>query len=70
MGCGAGNGSIAIEWLRLSPSGTAIAIEGSRVENARFNAELSVPGLKVIKGEAPMTFSDLTDDPDAIFVAV
>ena len=68
---GAGNGSIAIEWLRLSPSGTAIAIEKvpTRVENARFNArELGVPGLKVIKGEAPMAFSDLTDDPDAIFV--
>ena len=67
---GAGNGSVAIEWLRLSPSTMAIAIEKtpSRAENARFNArELGVPRLEVIEAEAPAAFADLADDPEAIF---
>ena len=67
---GAGNGSVAIEWLRLSPSTMAIAIEKtpSRAENARFNArELGVPRLEVIEAEAPAVFADLADDPEAIF---
>ena len=67
---GAGNGSIAIEWLRLSPSTMAIAIEKtpSRAENARFNArELGVPRLEVIEAEAPAVFADLVNDPEAIF---
>ena len=67
---GAGNGSVAIEWLRLSPSTMAIAIEKtpSRAANARFNArELGVPRLEVIEAEAPAAFVDLADDPEAIF---
>ena len=68
---GAGNGSVAIEWLRLEPSARAIAIEKMlcRAQNARFNAnELGVPNLKVINSAAPAAFEDLDESPDAIFV--
>ncbi len=68
---GAGNGSVAIEWLRLEPSARAVAIEQTlcRAENARFNAnELGVPNLKVINSVAPAAFEDLDGSPDAIFV--
>ncbi len=67
---GAGNGSVAIEWLRLEPSAKAIAIEKTpaRADNARFNAlELGVPRLKVVDASAPAAFDDLDDDPDAVF---
>ena len=68
---GAGNGSVAIEWLRLEPSASAVAIEKmlDRAENARFNAgELGVPNLKVINSSAPAAFEELDENPDAIFV--
>jgi len=67
---GAGNGSVAIEWLRLEPLAKAIAIEKTpaRAENARFNAlELGTPRLQVIEATAPDAFGDLDGDPDAIF---
>ncbi|MEK9724571.1 MAG: precorrin-6y C5,15-methyltransferase (decarboxylating) subunit CbiE, partial [Rhodospirillaceae bacterium] len=67
---GAGNGSVAVEWLRLEPVARAVAIEKTpaRAANARFNAlELGVPGLEVVEAEAPAAFAGLADDPDAIF---
>lgn len=67
---GAGNGSVAIEWLRLEPAANAVAIEKTpvRAGNARFNAhELGVPRLAVIEAEAPAAFGGLKNDPDAVF---
>ncbi|MGH2742135.1 MAG: precorrin-6y C5,15-methyltransferase (decarboxylating) subunit CbiE, partial [Thermoleophilaceae bacterium] len=67
---GAGSGSIAIEWMRAHPSCRAIAIEprADRAERIGRNAlRLGVPGLDVVKGEAPSALEGL-DAPDAIFV--
>jgi len=67
---GAGNGSIAIEWLRAVPRTDAIAIERDAGRLARIarNAEaLGVPHLQIVAGEAPAAFAGLTM-PDAIFV--
>lgn len=67
---GAGCGSIGIEWMRVHPSCRAIAIEavdnrhGMIERNARA---LGVPGLKIVKGEAPGTLKGL-EAPDAIFI--
>ncbi len=68
---GAGNGSVAIEWLRVEPLARAIAIEKiqTRAANARFNCiELGVPGLEVIESSAPEAFEGINVDPDAIFI--
>ena len=67
---GAGNGSIAIEWLRLCPSAHATAIERDPARAARIseNAKrLGVPGVTVIEGVAPASFGGLPA-PDAIFI--
>jgi len=67
---GAGCGSIAIEWLRATDAGTAIAVEldPARVAMiARNAAALGVPGLHIIVGSAPETLPD-GPAPDAIFV--
>jgi len=67
---GAGNGTVAIEWLRMEPLAQAVAIEKNpaRAENARFNAaELGAPRLRVMEAEAPGVFGELDEDPDAIF---
>ena len=53
---GAGCGSIAIEWLRAIPGGSAIAVEHSEVRVAmiaRNAARLGVPGLRIVVGRAP-----------------
>jgi precorrin-6Y C5,15-methyltransferase (decarboxylating) len=66
---GAGSGSIAIEWLRLG-GGRAIAIERepARVALIAANAaELGVPELEIVAGEAPSALVDLPR-PDAIFL--
>jgi precorrin-6Y C5,15-methyltransferase (decarboxylating) len=66
---GAGCGSIAIEWLR-GGGGRAIAVERNPArlaliaENA---AELGVPELEIVAGEAPAALADLPE-PDAIFL--
>lgn len=67
---GAGNGSIAIEWLRAEPTAGAIAIEpradrlGRIAQNA---AALGVPELTVVPGRAPDALDGLPA-PDVIFI--
>jgi precorrin-6B C5,15-methyltransferase / cobalt-precorrin-6B C5,C15-methyltransferase len=67
---GAGNGSIAIEWLRSHPRNRAIAIEQhpQRWQNIALNAaNLGVPNLQIVHGQAPAVCHDLPS-PDAIFI--
>jgi precorrin-6Y C5,15-methyltransferase (decarboxylating) len=67
---GAGAGSIAIEWLRAAAGTRAIAIErdGSRADRiARNAANLGVPELAIVRGEAPEALRSLPT-PDAIFI--
>ncbi len=67
---GAGCGSVAIEWLRTHPSCSATAIErhAGRIAMMRDNAaNLGVPQLGVVDGDAPAAFEGLPQ-PDAVFV--
>src|SRR5690606_31036165 len=67
---GAGCGSIGIEWMRVHPSCRVIAIEASEQRQAiieRNRAALGVPGLQLVKGEAPCALEGL-EAPDAIFI--
>ncbi|MBA8842987.1 precorrin-6Y C5,15-methyltransferase (decarboxylating) [Ochrobactrum sp. RH1CCR137] len=67
---GAGCGSIGIEWMRVHPSCRAIAIEASEQRQAlieRNRAALGVPGLQLVRGEAPLALAGL-EAPDAIFI--
>ena len=67
---GAGNGSVAIEWLRASRSLRAIAVERDTArcaQIARNAAALGVPELRVVHGAAPAALADLPA-PDAIFL--
>jgi precorrin-6Y C5,15-methyltransferase (decarboxylating) len=67
---GAGTGTIGIEWMRVHPACSSIAFERDleRASCIRRNAaRLGVPGLKVIEGSVPFTFTGLTA-PDAIFM--
>lgn len=67
---GAGCGSIGIEWMRVHPTCRAIAIEAdeNRQKLIERNAcALGVPGLQLVKGEAPKALSGL-EAPDAIFI--
>jgi precorrin-6Y C5,15-methyltransferase (decarboxylating) len=67
---GAGTGTIAIEWMRVHPSCSAIAFEvrEDRAARIRFNAaRLGVPRLEIMQGAAPASFTGLPR-PDAIFI--
>ena len=67
---GAGNGSIAVEWLRAEGSARAIAVEPRANRAARIarNAlALGVPELRIVCGSAPGALRDLPT-PDAIFI--
>jgi precorrin-6Y C5,15-methyltransferase (decarboxylating) len=67
---GAGCGAIAIEWLRATPRGRAIAIERASERCtfiARNAASLGVPDLRIVAGEAPAVLADLPR-PDAVFL--
>jgi precorrin-6B C5,15-methyltransferase / cobalt-precorrin-6B C5,C15-methyltransferase len=67
---GAGNGSVAIEFLRAAPRCRAIAIERSAARCdliARNAAALGVPELRIVQGTAPAALADLPS-PDAIFL--
>jgi len=67
---GAGCGSIGIEWMRVHPSCRAIAIEANEQRQAmieRNRAALGVPGLQLVRGEAPFALAGL-EAPDAIFI--
>ncbi|MGJ8527535.1 precorrin-6y C5,15-methyltransferase (decarboxylating) subunit CbiE [Maritalea sp.] len=67
---GAGSGSVAIEWMRGAPRATATCFERhvARIEMIEKNrVALGAPGLKIISGQAPESFQDVTP-PDAIFI--
>jgi precorrin-6B C5,15-methyltransferase / cobalt-precorrin-6B C5,C15-methyltransferase len=67
---GAGSGSIAIEWMLLDPSATAVAIErrSDRAARIRRNAvNFGVPDLQVIEAAVPDALNNLPA-PDAIFI--
>lgn len=67
---GAGNGSIAIEWLRAERTARAVAIEAraDRAQRVVRNAlALGVPHLEVTEGRAPDALAGLPA-PDAVFV--
>jgi precorrin-6B C5,15-methyltransferase / cobalt-precorrin-6B C5,C15-methyltransferase len=67
---GAGSGSVAIEWMLLHPSLSAIAIEADtdRAAGIVRNAEnLGVPGLRIVEGRAPDALDGLPA-PDSVFV--
>lgn len=70
---GAGTGSIAIEWLRMVPSGRALAAEPdlARAAAMRANAiRLGTPQLEVIEDRAPNAYRQMATDapPDAVFI--
>ncbi len=65
---GAGNGSVAIEWMRAGGRAMALEPDGDRRDRiARNAAVLGVPDLDIRAGTAP---ADLPADssPDAVFV--
>ncbi|MBD8149643.1 precorrin-6y C5,15-methyltransferase (decarboxylating) subunit CbiE [Pseudomonas fluorescens] len=67
---GAGSGSIGIEWMRTHPSCRALAIEADigRQGLIEHNRDaLGVPGLHLIRGQAPDALHGLPV-PDAIFI--
>ena len=67
---GAGNGSIAVEWLRADDHANAIAVErdAARVARIAHNAVmLGVPRLDIAHGTAPAALAGRAP-PDAIFV--
>jgi precorrin-6Y C5,15-methyltransferase (decarboxylating) len=67
---GAGNGSVAIEWLRAVPHTQAIAIERDAERMARLarNADaLGCPDLVRVEGSAPAALEGLAP-PDAVFI--
>jgi precorrin-6Y C5,15-methyltransferase (decarboxylating) len=67
---GAGCGSIAIEWLRVHRSLSAIAIEAAEARQILIEknmAALGTPHLKLVKGAVPQAYDGLPD-PDAVFI--
>jgi precorrin-6Y C5,15-methyltransferase (decarboxylating) len=67
---GAGCGSVAIEWLRAEPRARAVAVEREPARAdliARNAAQLGVPQLAIVTGEAPGALQGL-EAPDAVFV--
>lgn len=67
---GAGNGSVAVEWMRSHPSCDAVAVERDPQRAVRIgaNAEaLGVPALRVVLGSAPEVLAGLPA-PDTVFI--
>jgi len=67
---GAGNGSIALEWLRAHPTCRAVAVEPDPARAARIAANadaLGVPGVRVVQARAPEALAGLPT-PDAVFI--
>ncbi|MGA8434377.1 MAG: precorrin-6Y C5,15-methyltransferase (decarboxylating) subunit CbiT, partial [Methyloceanibacter sp.] len=67
---GCGSGSVAIEWLLRHPANQAIGVEhdpARAARAARNAAELGVPRLEVVTGEAWAALDKLPA-PDAIFI--
>ena len=68
---GAGNGTVAIEWLRAEPSAFAIAFEEKPERSLRItqNAKrLGTPELQVVQAHFPPPVDGFEPSPDAIFV--
>lgn len=68
---GAGNGTVAIEWLRAEPSAFAIAFEEKSDRSSRIveNAKrLGTPELQVVEGHFPPPVDGFEPSPDAIFI--
>jgi precorrin-6Y C5,15-methyltransferase (decarboxylating) len=68
---GAGSGAVAIEWLRAEPSAKALAVERDPKRAAviaRNAANLGVPELKIVEGEAPGILSGIETVPEVVFV--
>lgn len=69
---GAGAGSVGIEWMLLSGTGTTWAVERdpARADRIEANAlRLGVPGLRVLREEAPSALdSPELPTPDAVFL--
>lgn len=68
---GAGNGTVAIEWLRAEPRSHAVAIErdGVRATRIQKNAQaLGVPELHVIEGDFPMAEDQSLPAADVVFI--
>ena len=68
---GAGSGAVAIEWLRAAAGSRAVAMERdpARWPDIEANAaNLGVPHLKLLKGEAPACLREADGPPDAVFV--
>lgn len=68
---GAGNGTIAIEWLRVEPRAHAVAFEKDSVRAARISANadtLGVATLQVINEHFPREPNNLAPTPNAIFI--
>ena len=68
---GAGSGAVAIEWMRAQPRTTAFALERNAdrcAAIARNAAQLGVPGLVVVAGEAPAAFTEIAAKPQAVFI--
>jgi precorrin-6B C5,15-methyltransferase / cobalt-precorrin-6B C5,C15-methyltransferase len=65
---GAGSGSISVEWMRAGGRAVAIEQKPERIAMIQRNAaELGVPGLQIVEGEAPDALAGLKA-PDAIFI--
>jgi precorrin-6Y C5,15-methyltransferase (decarboxylating) len=67
---GAGSGSIGIEWMRAHPACRALAIEADEGRQALIEHNrdaLGVPGLQLVRGNAPQALAGL-ERPDAIFI--
>jgi len=67
---GAGNGSVALEWLRAHPTCRAVAVEPDPARAARITANadaLGVPGVRVVQARAPEALAGLPT-PDAVFI--
>lgn len=67
---GAGAGSIGIEWLRLAPQSTVLAVERNpeRAARIRDNAiRLGVPELEVVESDSWRALPELPD-PNVVFI--
>ncbi len=68
---GAGNGTVAIEWLRVERRSHAVAIERDAVRAARIKKNaltLGVPALHVVEGDFPMLKDQSLPAADVVFI--
>lgn len=68
---GAGNGTVAVEWLRAEPAAFAIAFEEKKERAIRTQENamrLGVPTLQVVEGHFPPPVDGFEPSPDVIFI--